>query len=59
MKDEGGVEEDSGKQVGCTEVRHFCDCWEFSNIVSRSFEMEGGVHTETFRPIYHSSKLAP
>jgi hypothetical protein len=48
MEDEGGVEEDSGKQVGGTEVRHFRDCWEFSTVVSCSFEMEGRVPTEPF-----------
>jgi len=48
MEDEGGVEEDSGKQVGGTEVRHFRDCWEFSTVVSCSFEKtEGGVPTKT------------
>lgn len=28
MEDEGRVQEDCGKQVGCAEVRHFRECWE-------------------------------
>lgn len=33
MEDEGRVEEHSGEKVGCTEVRHFRDCWECSTVV--------------------------
>jgi hypothetical protein len=57
MENEGRVEKDSGKKVGCAEVRHFRDGWEFSRIVSGSVGITSGVLTETFRLIYSSSQF--
>lgn len=54
MEDEGGVQEDCGKQVGCTEVRHFRECWEPSGKSQLELEGDSRVHTKTFRLIYHS-----
>ena len=48
MEDEGRVQEDCGKQVGCTEVRHFRECWESSG--KSQLEL-GGDRYSTYKDI--------